>query len=416
MMIRRRRAAVPGLSLTTIRPRALVAEATAGILQRPGRSILTALGTILGVGAFVCVLGITATANGQISGRFNELTATAVTVEQSDPFDDAGTPRLAFTPDAESRIRQVQGVRSGGIRFDTSNKHRVSGLPPGTALVDAGGEGVPVVAASPGYWEAIHAVIGSGRTYDHFHSGREERVAVVGEGVARQLGVTRLQANPAVFIDGIPFTVVGVVKDVQRDPDVLLSVVVPDTTAVALWGPPDTPARMLVETDLGAAGVVAQQAALALRPDQPEALKSVAPPDPRSLRDGVASDLNALFLLLAGICLVIGTVGIANTTLVAVLERVPEIGLRRSLGARPLHIGTQFLTESTALGGLGGLVGTSFGVLVVVMVALSRDWTAVLEPWTVFAAPFIGALTGLVAGLYPAVRAARIEPVEALRR
>ncbi|MFD0630372.1 ABC transporter permease [Catenulispora yoronensis] len=112
----------------------------------------------------------------------------------------------------------------------------------------------------------------------------------------------------------------------------------------------------------------------------------------------------------------IGAVGIANTTLVAVLERTGEIGLRRSLGARPRHIAGQFLAESTVLGTLGGLIGTSVGVGLVVGVAVSRDWTAVLQPWAVLPAPLIGSVVGLLAGLYPALRAAWIEPVEALRR
>ena len=112
----------------------------------------------------------------------------------------------------------------------------------------------------------------------------------------------------------------------------------------------------------------------------------------------------------------IGAVGIANTTLVAVLERTGEIGLRRALGPRPRHITAQFLTESAALGALGGLVGTSLGVPTVVGTALARHWTAVLEPYAVLPAPLIGMFTGFAAGLYPALRAARTEPLEALRR
>src|SRR6185295_5571265 len=126
-------------------------------------------------------------------------------------------------------------------------------------------------------------------------------------------------------------------------------------------------ASMLIETRLGAAQVVAERAAATLRPERPELFKVAAPADPRQLRSGVTGDLNSLFLLLAAISLVIGAVGIANTTLVAVLERVNEIGLRRALGARPRHIALQFLAESAALGLLGGLIGTSGGVALTVL-------------------------------------------------
>jgi putative ABC transport system permease protein len=113
---------------------------------------------------------------------------------------------------------------------------------------------------------------------------------------------------------------------------------------------------------------------------------------------------------------VAGAFAIANTTLIGVLERTGEIGLRRALGGRRRHIASQFLAESTGLGLLGGLIGTSVGVLVVIVVALVRQWSAILEPWAVLPAPLVGAAVGLLAGLYPALRAAWIEPLEALRR
>jgi putative ABC transport system permease protein len=126
--------------------------------------------------------------------------------------------------------------------------------------------------------------------------------------------------------------------------------------------------------------------------------------------------LTALFLGLAAVCLIIGAVGIANTSLVAVLERVSEIGLRRALGARRNQIAAPVLAEGALLGTMGGLFGTSLGVLAVVGVAIAHEWTAVLEPWAVLPAPFIGTVTGVLAGLYAALRAAGTEPITALRR
>ena len=260
--------------------------------------------------------------------------------------------------------------------------------------------------------------VAQGRVYDDFTSKRRERVAVLSDSAARRLGITRLDAQPAVFINGVPYLVVGIISDLQRHPELLLGIVIPTTTATTQFGPPTTnfPAHMVIQTKLGAARQIAAQTALALSPEHPERFKVIAPADPHSLKDHVTGSINTLFLLLAGITLIIGALGIANTTLVSVLERTGEIGLRRSLGARPRHIAGQFLAESTVIGALGGLIGTALGVATVVIVALARDWTAILNPATVLPAPLIGAAVGLLAGIYPALRAAHIEPVEALRR
>jgi putative ABC transport system permease protein len=243
-------------------------------------------------------------------------------------------------------------------------------------------------------------------------------VAVLGAAIAKRLHITQLADRPAVFVDGVPLTVIGIISDVRRHGELLLSIIVPEGTAERVWGPPPNgeTIRMIVETRLGAATVVAGQIAVALRPDDVHRLKVIAPPEARTLRDSVTSDLNVLFLVLALISLVVGAVGIANTTFVAVLERVPEIGLRRSLGARGRHVALQFLAESATLGTVGGLVGSCVGIVAVVVVAAVRHWTAVVEPWTVLPAPLVGMVTGILAGLYPARKASVIQPVEALQR
>jgi putative ABC transport system permease protein len=394
----------------------LAAEALAGLLQRPARSLLTMLGTVAGTASLVAILGFTATSAGQISARFTVLSATEVTVTDAGAKTRTVEPVLDFPADADQRARALNGVVDAGrywkVPVPPETQVSARALP---AARDA--RGLDVYAVSPGALRAAHTPVTTGALFDEFHERRAERVALLGAAAAAQLGISRLDSQPAVFVGNDAYTVIGIVGSPQRLPQAGLGVLIPAGTAVARYGvpSPDEPAKMLVETRLGSAQLVAGQLPLALRPDAPQLLSAAAPPDPRTLRDSVTADVDSLFLLLAGLALVIGAVGIANTTLVSVMERAAEIGLRRALGARRRHIAVQFVAESGVLGLLGGLAGASIGVLTVVLVALVQGWTAVLDPLVVFPAPLVGAVVGLLAGAYPAMRAASIEPVDALR-
>jgi putative ABC transport system permease protein len=395
----------------------LLAEATAGLVQRPARSALTMLGSVLGVAAFVAILGITATAAGQVSQSFNALTATTVSVGDAAFGREDSTGGPSFTPDARQRVRRLAGVVDAGTYFrpEFVKAPRVSSSL--AAPTVAGLSTVKVAAVDPGIFAVSNAKPTAGRVWDRFAQSRALAVAVLGEDAARALNITRLNSQPVVFINDRAFVVMGILHGFDRLPELSTSVMIPTTTSLKMFGKPADPGqRMVIQTRLGAAQLIARQAALALRPDSPQVFAVTAPADPKDLKEDVTSQLNSLFLLLAAISLVIGAVGIANTTLVSVMERTQEVGLRRALGARPRHIALQFLAESAALGTLGGLLGGAIGVTVTVATAVSKEWTPVMAPWSVFAAPAAGALVGIVAGLYPAMRAARIEPAEALRR
>jgi len=397
-----------------LRSRDLADEALAGLLQRPGRSVLTMLGTVLGIGGFVAIVGLSHTANGQIGTAFSRLDATEVTVTDS-AAAAAKTPTLDFPANADARAGRIDGVVAAGVWWTVALKHgSVSARPPGTP---SAGLRLTVTAATPDALAASGAALRSGVLFNWFHQDRAQNVAVVAAPAAAQLGLASLADQPAIFIGGQPFTVVGILSGNQRLPQLNLGVIVPERTALRIWGPPShgNAAHMIIRTRLGAAPVVASQVPVALRPDDPAALTATTPVSGSSLQRTVTSSLNTLLLALAGIALIVGMIGIANTTLVAVLELKSEIGLRRALGARPVHISAQFLAESTALGLFGGLTGASLGVVTVLVVTVLHHWTAVLAPGLVLAAPAAGAVIGLLAGLYPGLRASAVEPAEALR-
>jgi ABC-type lipoprotein release transport system permease subunit len=395
-----------------MRPRDLAREAVAGLLARPARVGLTVLGTVIGVGALVATLGLSKTASNQIVGHFDALSATDVVISPSARAGGAGAAVLPW--DSESRLLRLNGVAAAGTLSDVDVRGALVRSVPLNDPLAAGAIQLPMKAASPGLFRAVHAQLSTGRFFDAGHSLRADRVLILGPNAAQRLRITRIDDQPAVFVGDRLYAVIGLLSGVSRQASLLGSAIMPEGTARAEFGL-RAPAFAQVETRIGAVDLIARQAPIALSPNNPALLKVAAPPDPKQLRGQVKNDLNALFLLLGGVSLLVGAIGIANVTLVSVLERVGEIGLRRALGAGRRHIAAQFLLESTAMGFAGGVMGASLGTLVIVAVSAMKTWTPVLDPWVPLGAPLLGALIGLVSGTYPSVRAASLEPVEALR-
>jgi macrolide transport system ATP-binding/permease protein len=395
-----------------MRPRDLASEALAGLLARPARVALTVLGTVIGVGALVATLGLSKTAANQIVGHFDALAATDIVVSPSARAGGAGTAVLPW--DAEARLLRLNGVAAAGTLSDVDVRGALVRSVPVNDPLAAGAIQLPMKAASPGLFRAVRAELATGRLFDTGHSLRADRVLVLGPNAARRLGIARVDQQPAIFVGDRLYAVIGLLAGVRRQASLLGAAIMPEGTARREFGL-RAPAFAQVETRIGAVDLIARQAPVALSPSDPGLLKVAAPPDPRQLRGAVKNDLNALFLLLGGVSLLVGAIGIANVTLVSVLERVGEIGLRRALGAGRRHIAAQFLLESTTMGLAGGVIGASLGTLVIVAVSATKTWTPVLDPWVPLGAPALGALIGLVSGTYPSLRAASLEPVDALR-
>ena len=395
-------------------PRDLAAEAVAGVLARPARALLTVLGTVLGIAALVATLGISKTAGNQIVGHFDALAATEVVVEPANSEGPGDSTPAVLPWDSESRMRRLNGVRAVGTLADVDLSGDLVRGAPVQDPTQAAEQSIAVRAASPGLFAAVKAHVAQGRTFDAGHDRRADRVVVLGQAVASRLNLERLEDSPAIWIGETLYSVLGIIDETAREPELLSSIILPNGTARDRYDL-QAPTSVHVDVAIGAASLIAHQAPKALTPNDPTLLRARTAGEPRKVKGDVASDVNTLFLILGGVSLLVGAIGIANVTLVSVMERIGEIGLRRALGAGRRHIAAQFLAESAVLGLVGGIVGASLGILVVVIVSISRTWTPVLDPWLPFAAPVVGAAVGLASGLYPAGRAASLQPVEALR-
>jgi macrolide transport system ATP-binding/permease protein len=393
--------------------RDLFNEALTGMFARPGRMMLTVLGVIIGLTALVATIGLTRTAGNRIISQFDRLAATELFVSARPGRTGMIDPK-AIPWEAPTRLRRLNGVVAAGTMSEIDIKDMLVAASPVTDPLRQTAFKLAVHAASPGLFRAVRADLQSGRLPDLGHSERADRVAVLGPDAARRLGVSNLGQLPAIAIGDHLYLIMGILRDVGRKPELLGSIIIPEGTARRDFGLVG-PGTVVIETRIGAAYLIAGQTPLALRPDDPRVLKVEIPLEPKRVRDEVQTDVNVMLLLLGGLSLVVGAIGIANITLVSVMERTGEIGLRRAIGATRGHIAAQFLFESASMGVIGGILGASLGVMIVVGVSAYQLWTPVLDPAAPILAPLIGGAIGLLSGVYPAMRAAGLEPVEALR-
>jgi putative ABC transport system permease protein len=238
---------------------------------------------------------------------------------------------------------------------------------------------------------------------------------VLGSVAAERLGVTSLDGGPLVYISGQWFKVIGIMDEAPLAPDIDRSVMIGYEVAKAEFGIDDAASTIRVRTDPDYTEEVWAILAQTANPEDPNEVEVSRPSDALEAKSKADETLTALLLGLGAVALLVGGVGIANVMVISVLERRAEIGVRRALGATRRHIRLQFLVESMLLAGLGGVAGVALGAAITAGYAHSRGWMFAVPQTALVGGVAASLLVGAIAGIYPAARASRLAPAEAVR-
>jgi putative ABC transport system permease protein len=385
-----------------LRPRDVVRVGAAGLRTRPLRAFLSALGIAIGIGAMVAVVGISASSGAELDRQLEALGTNLLRVAPgNDLFGEAAT-----LPDESvsmiSRIGPVTGAAATGQVAD-ANVYRTDQIPEGES------GGLSVVAAYLNLPETVSATVRGGTW---LNDGTAQYPAVVlGATAAEQLGVP---IGAQVWLDDQWFTVIGILDPVVLAPELDRSVLVGWPAAESYLDFDGSPTTVYTRADEDAVDGVWSVLAATANPEAPNELEVTRPSDALAAQQATDSTFTALLLGLGGVALLVGGVGVANTMVISVLERRVEIGLRRSLGATRGQVWLQFLAESLLLSALGGAGGVLLGIAVTAGYAYTQTWLTVVPPWVMAGGVAATLVIGGLAGLYPAIRASRLSPTEAL--
>ncbi len=378
--------------------------AASGLRARPVRVALSALGIAIGIAAMVAVLGISASSRAQLDAVLDRLGTDLLTVSPGRTLlgDEATLPAEAVA--MVSRVEGVESTSSTGAV--EASVYRTPAVPEGET------GGIAVLAAATDLPGTVGAEPASGRWLDAATAGYP--AVVLGATAAELLGTTAAGPEVQVWLGGRWFTVVGVLEPVALAPELDSAALVGEQVAGELLGFDGHPTTVYTRTDDAAVESVRQVLAATANPERPGEVEVSRPSDALAARAAADRAFTGLLLGLGAVALVVGGVGVANTMVVSVLERRTEIGLRRALGATRGDVRGQFLTDALVLSALGGLAGVVLGAAVTAGCAWAQGWPVTVPPAAAAGALAVTLATGALAGLYPAVRAARLAPTEAL--
>lgn len=380
--------------------------ASVGLRTRKLRAALSALGIMIGIASMVAVLGLSESSKSELLAQLDRLGTNLLTVQAGGGIG-RGTGELPA--DAAAMISRIGPVEVTSIvsSVDASNVYRTDYIPEGQT------GGVSVQAVSNDLLDTLGGTVASGRFHDEASS--EFPTVVLGSVAAERLGISQVTGNQLVWLGEQWFTVIGVLHEFELSPDLDRAAMVGLGAAETYLNDDNVPTAIYVRANPSAIDQVMNVIAATANPETPEEVEVARPSDALEAREAADDAFTALFLGLGGVALLVGGVGIANVMVISVLERRSEIGLRRALGATRRHVATQFLGEALLLSSVGGAGGVLLGVGVTWAWATWRGWSVLIPPIALAGGIGAALLIGAIAGLYPATRAARMSPTEALR-
>jgi putative ABC transport system permease protein len=395
-----------GLQAARLPPRELFATALQGLRTRRLRAALSALGIAIGIGAMVAVVGVSASSQAQLLAEIDALGTNLLTATpgqtlsgNNEILPTSAVPMVGGMPHVDRDVAVYQVSGANVLRSPYVPAQETGGIG-----VDAAGENLPQV---------VGASMAAGHFLDRVSSRYPE--VVLGAQAASILQIETIGGHVEVYLGNTWFNVVGILKPVLLDSSLDTTVFISLRVAERHFGVTPNPSEIYVRANVNDVTSVANLLAQTADPQNASGVNVSRPSDALEARAAAKGQFTTLLLGLGAVALLVGAIGIANIMVISVLERRGEIGLRRALGATRRHISLQFLTESALLAALGSVVGLGLGAGATEVYSVARTEPFVVPLYALIAAPASGLIIGALAGLYPAGKAARLSPTEALR-
>ena len=374
-----------------------------GLKSRMTRAVLSAVGIAIGIASMVAVLGLSDSSKSELLSTLDRLGTNLIQVQAGTGIG-RGSGELPDT--AASMVSRIGPVdETAAVAPVDASVYRTDVMPADRT------NGLSIQAVDLTLLDTLAGTLTDGRWFDG--ASASYPTVVLGSIAAERLGIA--EAGATVWLGNQWFAVIGILDEFELSPDLDRAALVGFTAAEDYLDFDGVPSAIYVRTDPQYTDEVMAVLAATVNPVNPEEVEVSRPTDALEAREAADDTLTALFLGLGAVALFVGGVGIANVMVISVLERRAEIGLRRAIGATKRHIAIQFLGEALLLSIIGGLAGVALGYGITAAWSSYREWDVLVPQIAILGGMGAALLIGSLAGFYPAIRASRLSPTEALR-